>query len=259
MTISGSPVGGAASAFEDIVTRYSKLALSKPKDRPYAIAGLQSRLEKLYNTESTHGIVHCCFLKSLLWQRAEIDRMKEIDDAKFKTIPSWSWMKYQGEIRYGKIPVGNISWNRDIKLAKPDSTNQEQHVLEAPVVRILHGYSVELWQHTDCKIKDSKGRPLGWIRFDNNDETDIGNLGCVIIAQEKPIGWIELGPDGWKQFAYLAGDKSLHLSKVSYVLMVSNAAYEQGYKVKVSRRLGVAAIQSVYLSSSTPPQTVWVI
>ena len=259
MTISGSPVGGAASAFEDIVTRYSKLALSKPKDRPYAIAGLQSRLEKLYNTESTHGIVHCCYLKSLLWQRAEIDRMNEIDDAKFKTIPSWSWMKYQGGIRYGQIPAGNISWNRDIKLAKPDSNNQELHVLEAPVVGILHGYSVEPWRYTDYKIKDSNGRPLGWIRFDDNDKADIGNLGCVIIAQEKPIGWMELGSDGWEQFAYLAGDESLNLSEVSYVLMVSNAAHEQGYKEKVCRRLGVAAIQSVCLSSSTPPQTVWVI
>ena len=256
MTISGSPVGGAASAFEDIVTRYSKLALSKPKDRPYAIAGLQSRLEKLYNTESTHGIVHCCFLKSLLWQRAEIDRMKEIDEAKFKTIPSWSWMKYLGGIRYG--PAGNVSWNRDIEFPKPDPNNQERHVLEAPVMRILHGYSVEQWQHTDCKIKDSEGRPLGWIRFDDNDETDIGNLGCVIIAQQKPMDWMGLGQD-WKQFAYLAGDTSLNLSKVSYVLMVSNAAHEQGYKVEVCRRLGVAVIKSVCLSSSSPPHTVWVI
>ena len=259
MTISGSPVGGAASAFEDIVTRYSKLALSKPNDRPYAIAGLQSRLEKLYNTESTHGIVHCCFLKSLLWQRAEIDRMKEIDNAKFKTIPSWLWMKYQGEIRYGKFPAGNVSWNRDIKLAKPDSNNQERHVLEAPVVRISHGYSVMPWQHSDCKIKDSKGHLLGWIRFDDKDEIDVGNLGCVIIAQEKSIGWRGPGQDGWKQFAYLAGDKSLDLSKVSYILMVSNAAHEQGYEVEVCRRLGMAIIQSIYLSSSSPPQTVWVI
>ena len=94
MTVSGPPAGGAASAFEDIVTQYSKLALSKTKDRPYAIAGLQSRLEKLYKTESTHGIVHCCLLKSLLWQRAGDDRMKEIEDAKDKIIPSWSWMKY---------------------------------------------------------------------------------------------------------------------------------------------------------------------
>ena len=263
MTVSGPPAGGAASAFEDIVTRYSKLALSKTKDRPYAIAGLQSRLEKLYMTKSTHGIVHCCLLKSLLWQSAGIDRMKEIDDAKVKTIPSWSWMKYQGGIRYGQIPTANVSWNRDIKLlhiAKSDSNNEKQHVLKARVVRILHGCFVERWQHTDCKIEDSEGRLRGWIRFDDNDETDIENLGCIFIAQQKSNGWT--GPNGQsqdvlKQFANLAEDKPLNLSSVSYVLVVSNAVREQGYGVEVCRRLGVAAIGSDCLSSL--PQTVWVI
>ena len=256
MTVSGPPAGGAASAFEDIVTRYSNLALSKTKDRPYAIAGLQSRLEKLYMTKSTHGIVHCCLLKSLLWQRAGTDGMKEIEDTKVKTIPSWSWMKYQGGIRYGQIPTANVSWNRDIKL------NEERHVLEAPVVRILHGCLVERWQHTDCKIEDSEGRLRGWIRFDDSDKTDIGNLGCIFIAQQKSIGWT--GPsdpsqDGWKQFANLAGDKPSNLSSVCYVLVVSNAVREQGYGVEVCRRLGVAAIGSDCLSFSSLPQTVWVI
>ena len=55
---------------------------------------------------------------------------------------------------------------------------------------ISHGHSVEPRQDTDCKIKDSEGRLNGWIRFDNNDETDIRNLGCVIIAQQNPLaGW----------------------------------------------------------------------
>ena len=96
----------------------------------------------------------------------------------------------------------------------------------------------------------------------DNDETDVGNLGCILIAQQKSNGWT--GPsgasqDGWKQFADLAGDKSLSLSSVSYVLVVSNAVREQGYEVEVCRRLGVAAIGSDCLSFSSPPQTVWVI
>jgi hypothetical protein len=143
--------------------------------------------------------------------------------------------------------------------AKPDSNNQERHVLEAPVVRIRHGYSVQPWQPTDRKIKDLKDHLFGWIRFDDKDKTDIGNLRCVIIAQQKPTGWMGLGQDGWKNFADRTKDKSWNPSKVSYVLMVSNAAREQGYKLEVCRRLGVAAIESVYLLSSSPPQTVWVI
>jgi len=52
MTVSGPPAGGTASAFEDIITKYLKLALLKTKDRLYTITRLQSRLEKLYITKS---------------------------------------------------------------------------------------------------------------------------------------------------------------------------------------------------------------
>ena len=174
-------------------------------------------------------------------------------------------MKYQGGIRYGQIPTANVSWNRDIKLlhiTKSDSNNEKQHVLKAPVARISHGCFVERWQHTDCKIKDSKDRLLGWIRFDDNDETNTGNLGCIFIAQQKSNGWMgPSGPsqDGWKQFAHLAKEKPLNLSSVSYILVVSNPVYKQGYGVEVCRRLGVAAIGSNCFSFSSPPQTVWVI
>jgi hypothetical protein len=76
----------------------------------------------------------------------------------------------------------------------------------------------------------------------------------------KPVGWMGPGQDGWGQFAYLDGisDNTLMSSNVSYVLMVSNAAHEQGYEVDVCRRLGVAAIQSDCLPSSSS-RAVWVI
>ena len=68
-----------------------------------------------------------------------------------------------------------------------------------------------------------------------------------------------LSQDGWKQFANLAEEKPLNLSSVSYILVVSNPVYKQGYGVEVCRRLGVGAIGSNCFSFSSPPQTVWVI
>ena len=73
------------------------------------------------------------------------------------------------------------------------------------------------------------------------------------------MGPSSLSQDGWKQFANLAEEKPLNLSSVSYILVVSNPVYEQGYGVEVCRRLGVAAIGSNCFSFSSPPQTVWVI
>ena len=111
------------------------------------------------------------------------------------------------------------------------------------MVRILPGYFVKRWQHTDCKIEDSKDRLLGWIRFDDNDETNTGNLGCIFIAQQKFNGWMGpsgLSQDGWKQFANLAEEKPLNLSSVFYILVVSNPVYEQGYGVEVTASRSVA-------------------
>ena len=63
------------------------------------------------------------------------------------------------------------------------------------MVRILSKYFVKRWQHTDCKIEDLKNCLLGQIRFDDNDKTDIGNLRCIFIAQQKSNGWMGLsGP-----------------------------------------------------------------
>jgi hypothetical protein len=90
MTASGPPSGGAASAFENIFACYSERTLTLRKDRLYAIARLERRLVVLYETKISHGIVHCYFGKSLLWQRSGTERMKKISDSEVEMVPSWS-------------------------------------------------------------------------------------------------------------------------------------------------------------------------
>jgi hypothetical protein len=252
MMASGPPSGGAASAFESIFASYSERALTLRKDRPYAIAGLELRLADLYKTKISHGIVHCCFRKSLLWQRSGTERMKKISDPEVEMVPSWSWMKYEGKIRYGDIPTVNTSWNEDIK---PPWISQ-QCMLAAPVGRILQDYHIEL---NTCKIKDIKDRLVGCVIFDGEDEVDIGCLGYVVIACYKPHGWTEFSKDTWRNFANISGNGSLEQGNLSYVLVVSHETREEGYKEEVCHRLGVAVIQSECLSFTEPPQTLWVI
>jgi hypothetical protein len=262
MTISGHPSGDAASMFEDIFTSYSERTLTQLKDRPYAIAGLERRLIDLYRTESSHGIVHCCFGKSLLWQRSRNERMKRIEDYRAAMIPSWSWMKYEGKIRYGNIPKVNTCWNRDIRLTStrgPRSNSQERRVLAASLVRIPQGCHIEPWPDTSCKIKDTNDRLVGWIKFDDEDEVNIGRLGCIIIAQHKFSGWTGFKQDSWKDFAGISWEEKLEPSNLFYVLVVTQAAHEQGYEVEVYHRLGVAVVQGEYLSLGKLSQAVWVI
>jgi hypothetical protein len=257
MTSAGSPPGGAASAFETIFASYSERSLTYPKDRPYAIAGLERRLMDLYKTESTFGIVHCCLGRSLLWQRCGKERMKMIDDCSVEMVPSWSWMKYEGKIHYGNVSKVNTRWNREIKLTSTDGPNgQKRCVLKVPLVRSLQGCHIEPRPDTNCKIKDGKGCLVGWIKFDNKDEVDIGGLRCIVIAEHKSNGWAEFGQDTWKSFGDISWKKGeLKLSNLSCVLVVTRAASEQGYEVQ---RLGVAVIQGEYLFRE-PSETVLVI
>jgi hypothetical protein len=268
MTLSGLPPGGAVTAFEDIFTRYSALDITYTKDKPYAIAGLQSRLEQTYNTKSTYGIVHCNLLRSLLWQRGQEDdgggeRMSEREDAEAEVIPSWSWMKYKDKIQYGKITELHTTWNREIKLISPSSQDgQERHKLAAPMVRISQGCSIE--EHvtrfdTDCLVRDEKKARAGWIRFDIEYELDIGNLGFIIVAQHRNFGWVGVKDEGWKEFAHIWTTISMDLRNVAYLLVVSKPSREHGYEIEVCRRLGVAAIQMENLMHSETAQAVWVL
>jgi len=257
MTHAGSPSGGAASAFEYIFASYSERTLTYSKDRPYAIAGLERRLKDLYGTESSHGIVHCCLGKSLLWQRSGEEVLKEISDREIEMVPSWSWMRYEGKIRYGNIPKVNTSWNRDIKLIHTSSSGRRQCILAASVARILQGCRIAPLPDTTCKIECAEGRAVGCIRFDDKTQVDIGRLGCILIARHKSNDWNEFSQDSWKKFADVSWNERFKPGNLSYVLVVSCAARGQACGV-VSQRLGVAVIQGEYLSLSEPPQHLWV-
>jgi hypothetical protein len=258
MVASGPPSGGVASAFESVFVNYSERTLTFAKDRPYAIAGLERRLTELYKTRTSYGIVHCCLGRSLLWQRGGEERREKISDPGVEVVPSWSWMKHEGEIRYKDIPKINTDWNRDIKLTPTSLNGHEQLVLAASVWRILQGCCIEASADTTCDIKDAEGRLVGCIKFDDKDEADIGRLGCVVIAWQISGNWTELRKDTWQGFA-VSWHKNLEPGYLSCVLMVTYPARKQGYGVEVCNRLGVAVIRQECLSANEPPQTSWVI
>lgn len=99
--------------YQDLYERYSKLALSFPADRPIAIKGLETRLIKTFGTTGSYGVFELYLHRCLLWQRAEAT-LKHIDSFHSTMVPSWSWMAYEGAIRYVDVPYGRVSWRKDI-------------------------------------------------------------------------------------------------------------------------------------------------
>jgi hypothetical protein len=99
---------------QDLYERYSKLALSFPSDRPTAIKGLETRLLDTFGTTGGYGVFDIYLHRCLLWQRAG-DTLKHIEAFRGgKIVPSWSWMAYDGPIRYMIVPFGQAEWCNDI-------------------------------------------------------------------------------------------------------------------------------------------------
>ncbi|KAI0392353.1 HET-domain-containing protein [Xylariaceae sp. FL0594] len=112
-----SPKGGRIRLYELLFKQYSRLQFSNAYDRPLAIAGLEQRLWTAFKTTGGYGIIDRFFGLSLLWLRdpEETPRMVPIQfsESPRRSVPSWSWMAYEGAITYMDPPFGGVDWEND--------------------------------------------------------------------------------------------------------------------------------------------------
>jgi len=101
--------------FQHLFELYSECRLSNVTDRSVAISGLEKRLARTFDSEVQHGIFRQYLHRSLLWQRAGEKRMERIPYPNDRKVPSWSWMAYNGEIRYMDVPFQEIKWNASLQ------------------------------------------------------------------------------------------------------------------------------------------------
>src|SRR5215469_7798924 len=72
--------GGRIRLYESLYKQYSRLQFSRDYDRPIAIAGLEQRLIRAFDTQGGYGVFERYFGRSLLWQRdSDVARMEKID------------------------------------------------------------------------------------------------------------------------------------------------------------------------------------
>ncbi len=69
---------GRQTLVQELHERYTKLAFSRPTDRPIAILGLQERLSRVFQTQAAYGFFAAYFGRGLLWRRREARRMTHL-------------------------------------------------------------------------------------------------------------------------------------------------------------------------------------
>jgi hypothetical protein len=162
--------------FQHLFERYSKLGITDPTDRPIAISGLVDRLAETFETKSSHGIFEGYLHRSLLWHRAGTARMRRIQFAADRQVPSWSWMASSGQIEYREVECCKIEWNVDVRLI--------DGALYAPG-RPLQQCKIEPRDDGACDVRSAaKDVDVGWVRFDGIDIVDARSVQCVVVGRD---------------------------------------------------------------------------
>lgn len=121
-----STKGAKIRLCQSLYETYSALEFTKAQDRSIAIAGLEQRLVRAYNTDGAYGVLDggpSFFGRTLLWMRngRVQDAMRPIDfdfseggeenaSSMYYVVPSWSWMAYEGVITFMDLPFSGVEW-----------------------------------------------------------------------------------------------------------------------------------------------------
>ncbi|RTE69011.1 hypothetical protein BHE90_016608, partial [Fusarium euwallaceae] len=95
-----SGIGPTIHFLQSLLEDYSNRGLSIPTDRAVALAGLEARIATALQCRSYgYGAFDFCLHRNLLWQRTDPQK-ERIQYETGKEVPSWSWMAYEGGIRF---------------------------------------------------------------------------------------------------------------------------------------------------------------
>lgn len=172
--------------YQNLYAQYSRLGLSRPSDRPYAIDGLQTRLLRAFRTtEGGFGLfdegpmLRGHLRRSLLWRRREdVARLESIEFLGTSAPPpSWSWMAYTGGIDYFEPGFNKTFWK---PLASPWTRPGWAGIPTQPLREggglTLEGMAEKLDQ-TRVRRPDE-----ALLVFDRPEEADNPLLHCVVLG-----------------------------------------------------------------------------
>ncbi|OCK74561.1 HET-domain-containing protein [Lepidopterella palustris CBS 459.81] len=182
------------SLFESVFEKFSKSGLTVNTDRPIAISGVEKRLAKAFDTDGRYGVFQCYLHRSLLWHRSGSRNLKQIQYPKSREVPSWSWMAYDGEIRYMNIPFNEVEWSSAIHyrpastprnvlgcLYRPGNTPGIELEVQAEQFSLLaNGLSLL------AGPPSTKEKRKGCLIFDEHNRRSVRMLRCVVLGRQLP-------------------------------------------------------------------------
>ena len=190
---------------------YSRRGLAVETDRCVAMSGLVARIARARMCQSRYGIFEAYLHKNLLWLRSD-EKVKWIGYTA-QIVPSWSWMAYDGSIKFMEIPFNCVDWNVELRFDKKRK--------DALVTNVGAFRNCSLEQRdTSYAILDSSKAERGWIQYDIEASEDLQAERCVIAGRES----LGLG------------------NKKYYILVVRPTSVDGEYT-----RVGVGWIQSDYV------------
>ena len=176
--------------YEDLYKQYSRLAFTKWEDRPIAIAGLEKKLISDMKTHGGFGIFddgQSLLRRSLLWQRGNDEStMRKITFPPQRniTVPSWSWMAYEGGVDFLALPLGGVDWLEDqIKSPWMQVTTNTSHTID----RVS---GIEL-SAVARKFNTQGAESNAWKIVFDIPENESQGLKCVVMGRQIEKGKLE--------------------------------------------------------------------
>ena len=176
--------------WKEIVTKYTRCSLTKPRDKLIAISGLAKTLQMAYGGEYCAGLWKSAIIGQLAWRVQRRVRRPDIYRA-----PTWTWASLDVEIRFAieHTPMETIN---QASLESVDITPLTTDTTGALKDAILHlkgrlypammsdggqGYSEMEFETSSCEMRVNNK-----IHLDVQPTTAINSLYCMPIRASKP-------------------------------------------------------------------------
>ncbi|KAF6817253.1 TOL [Colletotrichum plurivorum] len=156
--------------FQNLYAKYSELALSSNSDRPVAIRGLETRLSRVFDTVGGYGLFDYHMHRCLMWKRAS-QPLKRIEAFRGGSVPSWSWMAYDGGIRYVKMET--IVKETDI--VSPFHAWKPHQRNETDTRQLLSVIQAPMWELVDTQSAQ--------LDLDEPGRVFESSLKCIVVAR----------------------------------------------------------------------------
>ncbi|KAI0474846.1 heterokaryon incompatibility protein-domain-containing protein [Xylaria cf. heliscus] len=215
-----SSKGGRIRIYELLYKQYSRLQFTKAYDRPLAIAGIEQRLIRAFDTQGGYGVFTCYFGRCLLWQRdvtaSQVMKPIQFPESQQYKIPSWSWMAYEGAITFMDLPFGGIDWEEK-EVCSPWNTPSSGLTSLSHMSNIsnLSWHTADINERTDLTVaaRDFLASADTYIVYDRGERPKDRAVKCVIVGRRKLITDVDAG-------------------RIHYVLVIAqrpglNAGYER--------------------------------